>query len=378
MIETISNPLPLAARLRDRIRREGPLPFCDWMKAALYEGNDGYYCRHDRIRWGREGDYRTSPERSSLFAATFARYFARLHTELGQPSSFTIFEAGAGNGQFAEGVLRTLKRSFPNVFEATSYVIAEVSEHACALARERLQPFADRVQFRRLEDRNIERGVIFTNELLDALPVHRVTLSDGQLREFYVTVRADGDFDWTLATPDRAVSTCFEKYFAEAGVHPVEGQIIEVSLEIENWLRTAAASLGTGYVVTVDYGAAAEDLYSPDARLQGTLRGFRDHHFVEDVLAEPGEHDLTTTLNWSFVQSCGSRLGLEILELERQDRFLIANGFLEQLEIESSQCRSEAERLRLTSAAREMILPGGMGSHFQVLVQKKTQRNGAL
>src|SRR6267142_1458975 len=125
MIEAITNTSSLAVRLRERIRREGPLTFCEWMKAALYDSSEGYYCRSDRVRWGREGDYRTSPERSSLFAATFARYFDRLHEQLGRPSAWTILEAGAGQAHFAGGMLRTLQKFFPKVYAATSYVVDE-------------------------------------------------------------------------------------------------------------------------------------------------------------------------------------------------------------------------------------------------------------
>ena len=103
MIETISPSLPLVERLRERIRTSGPISFCDWMRSALYDQHDGYYCRPDRNKWGREGDYRTSPERSSLFAATFARYFAKLYNQLDRPSHWTIAEAGAGGE--AEGVV---------------------------------------------------------------------------------------------------------------------------------------------------------------------------------------------------------------------------------------------------------------------------------
>src|SRR5688572_17394359 len=106
MFETISSTSTLADRLRERIQREGPMTFCDWMKAALYDEREGYYCRANSNRWGREGDYRTSPERSSLFAATFARYFARLYDEIGGPSEWAIVEAGAGDGSFAYGVLK--------------------------------------------------------------------------------------------------------------------------------------------------------------------------------------------------------------------------------------------------------------------------------
>jgi SAM-dependent MidA family methyltransferase len=372
MIETVQNTSKLTERLRESIRRDGPMTFSDWMKAALYDPAEGYYCRVDQTRWGREGDYRTSPERSSLFAATFARYFAQLYDELGRPSHWTILEAGAGDGHLASGVLETLQKTFPQVFSATCYVIDEVSPHSRSRARKRLQAFADRVEFKRLADVEIDPGVVFSNELLDAFPVHRLTIDQGQLREFFVSVAENENFEWTLGEPRPDYARHLSGYFEEFCFRPVEGQIVEVSLEIEEWLRQVAARMRTGYVVTVDYGAAAPELFSQMADKDGTLRGFRRHQLVADVLARPGEQDLTTTVNWSFVKSCGARLGFEVARFERQDRFLLAAGFLDQLEIESGARKDEAERLRLSTAAREMILPEGMASHFQVLVQKKT------
>ena len=370
MIETISKTSTLAERLRGRIAREGPITFCDWMQTALYDPIDGYYCS-GRRRWGREGDYRTSPERSGLFAATFAQYFSTLYAELGCPQCWTIVEAGAGDGQFAAGLLKAFQNSFPQVFAATGYVIDEASLHSQTLAAERLQPFADRVQFKKLNDVEINLGVVFSNELLDAFPVHRITRHEGRLCEFYVGVGTDAGFEWTVDDPAPDLLRRFSVYFEELGVELEEGHVAEVSLETEEWLRRVASKLGKGYVVTVDYGAATEDLYASVADKRGTLRGFQRHRFVDDLLAQPGEHDLTTTVNWSFVQAAGARLGLRVVEFERQDKFLLAAGFLEQLEIQSRSCEGEAERLRIASAAREMILPNGMAAHFQVLVQEK-------
>jgi len=371
MIEILPNTLTLATRLRERIKLEGPIVFCDWMRSALYDSRDGYYCRTDRSRWGREGDYRTSPERSPLFAATFARYFARLHEELGRPAAWTILEAGAGEGRFTEGVLQTLQQSFPEVFAATSCVIDEVSPVSRARAEERLQPFAGRIEFRSIDEVEIDTGVVFSNELLDALPVHRVVLHGGEFQEFYVTVDENGDFALLLEALSPALSSRLEEYFEEVGSRPVEGQVIEVSPEIEDWLRRVAIRIQSGYLVTVDYGALAEDLCSQAADKDGTLRGFRRHQFVGDLLAQPGEHDLTSTVNWSYVKAVGANAGLEFVELSRQDQFLLTNGFLEQLEIQSRQAKNEGERLQLSSGAREMILPDGMAASFQVLVQKK-------
>src|SRR5205814_5156566 len=126
-------------------------------------------------RWGRAGDYRTSPERSVLFAATFARRFASLYEELGSPHAFHLLEAGGGAGHFAHGVLRTLRRDAPQVFDALHYIFDEASDDSRSRAESLLAPFAERVEFQRLRDiaRTLDAAVVFSNELLDALPVHR-------------------------------------------------------------------------------------------------------------------------------------------------------------------------------------------------------------
>ncbi len=370
MIETIHSAPALAERIRERIEREGPITFCDWMRMALYDEREGYYCRDDRQKWGRAGDYRTSPERSSLFAATFARYFARLYEQLGSPREWTIVEVGAGDGRFASGVLETLQESFPSVLSATRYLVDEAGSYSRSLARERLEPFLDRVEFRALDDVEVDPGLVFTNELLDAFPVHRVIMHGSQFQEFYVTVGADGDFHWTVGTPS---TPRLADYFAQCGIQLADGGLAEVNLEIEEWLRKVSSKIHAGYLITVDYGASAEDLYRSAAPAQGTLRSFHQHRIVEDVLAQPGEHDLTTTVDWSFVKRIGERLGFELIEFDRQDKFLLAAGLLNQCEVETQRSEGEAAKLRLRTAAREMILPDGMAAHFQVLVQKKKE-----
>ncbi|MGH9903883.1 MAG: class I SAM-dependent methyltransferase, partial [Pyrinomonadaceae bacterium] len=322
---------PLAERLRRRVGREGTISFRDWMRAALYDEREGYYCRPGLARWGRVGDYRTSAERTPLFAATFARYFAALYEELGAPRGWSIVEAGAGAGHFAHVVLETLERDHPRVFSATNYVIDEASPDARARAAELLVPYADRVEFRRLDDfaAPIEAGIIFSNELLDALPVHRVTTRDGALRELCVGLGEAGAFVWTErepTTPDLA------RHFETAGVTLAEGQIAEVNLDAGRWVARAAGLLRGGYLITVDYGAEASDLYGAAHRRAGTLRAFKDHAPADDVLARPGEQDLTTTIDWTQIKRAGECAGLLTVLFERLDEFLLKAGLLEQLE----------------------------------------------
>jgi len=368
---TTASTSELTELLRERIKQEGPITFHEWMRAALYDPLHGYYFRADRAKWGRAEDYRTSPERSSLFGATFARYIAGLYEESGSPPSLTILEAGAGDGSFAHALLETLQLSFPRVFAATRYVIDERSPQSQSAARKRLLPFAERIAFESIDDIEIDFGIVFSNELFDAFPIHRVKMEAGRLREFYVEVSADGEFQWTLAELSKQ---SIAVYFAGCGVQPGEGQVAEVNLDIEDWLKKAASKLQSGFVITVDYGAETAELYpaSPDdSRYQGTLRSFQRHQIIDNVLSNPGEQDLTSTVNWSFVKAVGEKLGLDVVELTRQDKFLLAAGLLEQLELESKQTEGATDKLRLSNAALEMIMPTRMSAHFQVLVQKK-------
>jgi SAM-dependent MidA family methyltransferase len=336
------------------------------MEAALYDPVFGYYSRSDLQRQGRAADYRTSAERSELFAATFARYFARLYEELGQPGVWTIIEGGAGDGSFALRVLRGLRDEHPRVFAATRYVLDERSEESLLRAREALIEFQDsesaqRVTFGHLSGfRPSDPCLYFSNELLDAFPVHRLT-SKGEL---YVTLDESGNFVWTvgpLSTAD----------LADLSLKLVEDQIIEVNEGIDNWFAGVASTIKHGFVVTVDYGAEQDELYDPLLRPKGTLRAFSRHEFVDDVLSAPGEYDITSSVNWSQVMRAGELCGFEVVEFASQDKFLLRAGLLEELSHRLTPIENEADQVQLTTDAREMILPGGMASSFQVLVQRR-------
>jgi SAM-dependent MidA family methyltransferase len=359
----------LAQLLADRISREGPITFRDWMESALYEPGLGYFQRTDIPRWGRSGDYRTSPETSVLFAGVFASFFAKIYDELGAPSVFTIVEAGGGAGEFATTVLETLKDQFPLLLEKTTYVLDEISSDARERAAERLSEFRNQLRFSPLDglDR-IENGIIFSNELFDAFPVHRLGMVEGRLVEFYVEVGEHENFRWVtgeLSTP-RVLS-----YLERFNIQLSEGQIVEINPYLAEWFRLAGDKLQRGYIVTVDYGAEAAELYGPD-RFEGTLRAFKSHRFAADVLEEPGSQDITTSVDWTAAMQFGEEFGLETQRLERQDRFLMEFGLLEELERRVAAATTEAERVMLRTGAREMVLPGGLAQSFQVLVQRKS------
>lgn len=363
-------PVSLSERLRELIRREGSITFHDWMKAALYDPQGGYYQQAGRQRWGRKGDYRTSPERSELFASTFARYFVKLASE----TELTIVESGAGDGSFAAGVLRTLRDQFPSHFAETRYVVCELSDDARGRVQERLREFGERVQLCSDWDQvNVDSGIYFSNELLDAFPVHRVVRNGEWLSEIYVAVDANGEFVWStgpFSTPRLA------EFIDAYSIEFAPGQIIEINLAIDDWLGAISEKLEKGFLITIDYGAEMDELYDPTLRPDGTLRGFSGHGFVDNLLADPGEYDLTASVNWTQVKNVGEKLGWSVIEFAPQDKFLLKAGLPEQLQYRLARAQSEAEKVSLTTGAREMILPGGMASSFQVLVQVRHGLHG--
>ena len=355
--------------LIDRIRREGPITFRDWMQEALYNKSAGYYMRDGARIWGRRGDYRTSPETSELFSATFARYVAGLFEELGRPASFHFVECGAGDGSFAQGMLATLRDCFPAMYEATTYYIDEINLTRRRILGERLEQFSDKLELGSLNSLpRLNSGIIFSNELLDTFPVHRITKQNGQLIEFYVTLDDRHEFEWT--TGPLSSERLREVYIAN-GIEIDNDQIIELCPQIDDWFAVVVEKLVSGYVVTVDYGFEAADLYDMRRRPTGTLRAYARHNFAE-VLEQPGERDVTAHVNWTRIRAVGSKLGLETVTFKRQDQFLLDAGILSELVRKTGSAGSEADAARLSLGAREMFFPDGMGSTFQVLVQKKT------
>ncbi len=359
----------LKEELAELIRKEKRITFSDWMETALYHPTLGYYNRPDHERWGRKGDYRTSPESSELFARTFASYFLTLYQKLNSSRALTILEIGGGDGSFASVFLDSLAEKAPEVFRSTRYVFVEASVDARARSAQRLQRFQDQVQYADFGTISpVEAAIVFSNELLDAFPVHRVTRVEEGLRELFVALDDQSEFVWTS---DHLSSSELEEFCHKHLPSLAVGQIVEVNLKIKDWFSQIAHIVRNGFVITVDYGAEADLLYDSVGRNQGTLRGFKNHQFVEDVLRSPGENDITSTIDWTYVIAEGKEHGFIVEDFSRLDQFLLNVGILNELQVLLESETSEANQARITTAAREMILPSGMASTFQVLVQKR-------
>jgi len=342
----------ITERLRERIAHEGPISFRDFMAAALYDAQEGYYARGAAI--GERGDFVTSPYVSPAFAKVIARKFAADVEPLEGPLDFV--EVGAGEGKFLEDFSAALEEQAPDISSRTRFIAVERSAGGRqALSKRRLsRPLRTVESANELPEGGIH-GWIFSNEVYDALPVVRVTGSSRGLQELRVDVEGDG-FVWRLAPAPDAYREHLERY----GVSLEPGQVGEISFGAAPLHRTLARALGKGWLVAFDYGHRSATLYHPSARRHGTLAV----HFAGlrrgDPLSRPGQVDLTAHVHWDLLVEAGEKEGLVTDGISRQGRWLIEAGLFD-------FAQGDAERWR----AYRLVDPEGMGEELSVLVQSK-------
>ncbi len=238
----------LERRLFERIKREGPITFRDFMQTALYDPELGYY-NTERLKIGAQGDYYTSSNVHPAFGAVLARAFAELWASSGEPS--TIVEMGPGTGQLAADVLSAMRDEHPATFDRLTYVLVEASTAMRKYQRDKLAAVGDRVRFcelNELEQRPI-RGIAFSNEFVDALPVHQVRYIGGALEEQYVGVGSATDAAPLALVWSKPSTTRLAEYIERIDVTLREGQLIEINLDAVDWLGRMARALEHGLLV---------------------------------------------------------------------------------------------------------------------------------
>jgi SAM-dependent MidA family methyltransferase len=356
---------PLAELLAERIRRFGPMTFAEYMRECLYHPVHGYYSKAEATRFA---DYYTSVDVHPIFGRLLARQFAEMWEHLGRPAEFMLVEAGAGAGRLAGHILDFCEAKLPAFYGALRYAAVERSAARREQAATRLKRHADAGHFRSTVEipARIPAGCLFSNELIDALPVHRV-VSDGRaLQELYVDFQS-GHFAETIAP----LSTCaISEYFAAQGVTLIEGQHAEAALEACDWILEVGRRVERGYVLTIDYGHRAADLFD-EHHMRGTLLAYQNHRASEDFYAAPGGQDLTAHVNFTALENWGKRSGLETAGFTSQTAFLLALGQSNEFADLYNERQSEAERVRSRLQLKTLIHPEGMGERFQVLAQRK-------
>jgi SAM-dependent MidA family methyltransferase len=355
----MTSPAAVDQEIGALIREHGRITFARFMEAALYSRRGGFYSSTDTI----SGHFGTSAMSHPAFGSLIARQLEEMWQRLGKPPVFHAIEVGSGDGSLARAIVHACSQMASDFGRALCYVAADYEprasrtpDAAAALQRvkaDALQPF-----------RNVV-GCILSNELIDNLPVHRFAIEDGRVKEVFVTL-AGGDFVEVLDEPS---SDRIEERLASLGVSLAEGYRGEVNLAIEDWTRQVSSALERGFVLTIDYGDEAAELYGP-ANKDGTLVCYHRHAARDDPYRDIGQQDITCHADFTSLMRLGERHGLSTVGYTPQGRFLANLGFSSLLDALDAQgltpARTELSRMAMMS----LVDPEQYGG-LKVLAQAK-------
>ena len=349
----------LIAKVVDRIARTGPIDFARFMEMALYDPEHGYYESDGPIGWS--GDFYTSEDLHAVYGEMVARQLHEAVELISQSGPVTIVEVGAGRGRLCRDVLTYLGREVPDVRLRMRYVLIERSARMIEHQRALLYPFLDAgwtVSWSRGLDALLPdgiEGVLFSNELVDAFPVHRVVIRGGALRECFVSYARDGLME-VEGDPSTDVAEYVHRFITSRGMTLHEGMRAEVNLNAVGWMQSVARVLKRGIVVTVDYGYPSHELYGY-AHRHGTLLCYARHQVSNDPYVGVGQQDMTAHVDFTALAAVGQDGGLEVTGFTNQQSFLLGLGIAE-------KTTESNERL-----IAQLVHPTGLGRTHKVLVQ---------
>ncbi|MBD1371297.1 SAM-dependent methyltransferase [Hazenella sp. IB182357] len=334
------------------------ITFADYMAHCLYHPHDGYYQRRKQ-KLGKQGDFYTNAHVGDIYGEVLSRFFWKQlasHTRL---KDWTIVEVGAGDGRLVAQLIAGFAHLGGAIDDVQIYLV-ETSPYHRAVQQAYLAKLGAQIKWvEKIADiPQNTYSFIYSNELLDAMPVHRLKQEKGQLKAVYVTYDQQYD-DWQevwLSAP----SICHDRLEA-LGVSLAEGEEIEFSTQALEWLETAYHWMERGAICTIDYGLTHQS---------SSIRAYRDHQLIDDWYRYPGEVDLTYNVNFEFLEKWGERLGLTTLLSKSQSQFLLEAGILKWMLHEGVRdpFSPEAKRNR---AITQLIHPDTMGDRFHVLWQGK-------
>lgn len=364
-----SDALAHSDQLREALRAEilangGLMPFSRFMELSLYAPGWGYYSA-GASKFGPAGDFTTAPEMGPLFTATLANAVAPVMQQLGPQARF--LELGGGSGAFAEIMLKRLLEldALPE-----RYAILEPSADLRERQRERLEKALIPPVFALVEwlDRPFDDdwdGMVFANEVIDALPTPRFLAKDGMIHEETVELDAEGAFMRGAQPADALLSAAVRHVERYLGQPFADGYRSELLPQLPYWIQAVAGGLKRGAMLFVDYGYPRHEYYQPE-RDDGTVRAFYRHHVHNDVYKWPGLQDITASVDFTALAEAGTGAGFDLAGYCTQSSFLLGNG-LDRLLTLAEERTDEVGKLRLRDQVKKLTLPTEMGERFQVM-----------
>lgn len=364
---------PLELWISDKIARNGAVRFRDYMAWCLYHPTYGYYMQHRPVI-GKDGDYYTVSSVGSLMGDMLAEQCVR-HWQNHPSPHCLIVEWGGGTGRLAGQLLDALAAEHPEWYERVVYWIIDRSPchrdlHALLDERHAGKWRNAAPEDWQKDNPRLPAGTfVFSNELLDAFPVHRVKYDGADFLEQYVSGSGETGFtsEWRPIPREEALHAWLEEAGLKGKLQP--GQQLEVNLEAEAWLADVAGRLTDGMLLTIDYGEEENKLFAPERR-GGTLMCYRQHRAHDNPFLHVGEQDLTAHVNFSALMRTGEAVGLRTVSFETQRDFLLRLGIMEQLR-EHAVTDPFHPVVRRNRAIRQLLVGDRMGDVFKVLIQQK-------
>nr|WP_255595573.1 SAM-dependent methyltransferase [Lysobacter sp. BMK333-48F3] len=362
--DALAHSARLSALIREQIAAHGgAIPFSRFMELALYAPGLGYYSA-GASKFGAEGDFVTAPELGPVFAACVAEAVAPVLRQIGPQARF--LELGGGTGAFAEVALKRLLEldALPD-----RYVILEPSAQLRHRQRERLRERLVPPVFELLEWPDGPfgdewDGVLFANEVIDALPTPRFAIRDEEVFEEYVVAEGEG-FARTLRPADDFLANAVRLAERRMERPLAEGYRSELLPQLPYWIQAVSGGLRRGAMLFVDYGYPRSEYYAPE-RADGTLRAYYRHRMHDEPLLWPGLQDLTASVDFTALVEAGVAAGFDLAGYCNQASFLLGNGLAGVLE-RIERIDDPAERQRRLNEVKRLTLPSEMGERFQVM-----------
>src|SRR4030067_614518 len=361
----------IVSELKDRIEERGRITFEEFMDTALYHPEYGYYTSK-KARIGKEGDYYTSTDVHRAFGVCIMRQIEEMNVILNH-SPLNVVEVGAGKGLLCADILLSAREKSPTLFKEIRYFIVEKSPEFIERQKRNIEELGlmDKVswvpEIKEALSGNI--GIVLSNELIDAFPVHKVRYSNGLWNEIYVTthngelVEVSGELSCNELSP-------FLSSFIRHTPPLSDGYTTEVNLKAIDWIKGVGNCLQKGFVITIDYGYPRKELYSAK-RNRGTLMCYFRHQASEDQYLNIGEQDITTHIDFTSLAEAGKAAGLEVAGFTDQSYFLMGSGIEEEFQQLEDLNAKNIGAFKNNVTLKKLLIPGGMGSKFKVLIQHK-------
>jgi len=355
--------------IKERIKKEGAIPFKDFMDIALYYPNLGYYTS-EKEKIGGYGDFYTSSELDPAFGNLLAKQFNEIYKSFFKNESFQIVEIGSGKGYLAYDVLSYLKDNCPDLYKNLEFISVEKSKYHRDFQSKLLKDFKNVKLYENLENINNINGIIYSNELFDALPVNLIRKVDGKIFEVYITLENE-EVKEVLKEPDKKILS----YLNDLNIDIPDGMTTEINLVAKDLIQEIGNKLTKGFVFTVDYGYPSKELYKP-YRMRGTLLCYYKHTYNENFYQNVGLQDLTSHVNFSALVFYGKKVDLDFVGFTDQAHFLISLGLMDIFS--KLQEKGDYKSYERLNRLKTLILPKGMGEKFKILIQAKGIKNPKL